>query len=41
MGASRIWLHTNTLDSPAALKNYEARGFRVFKVEKLERGIEE
>ncbi len=41
MGASRIWLHTNTLDSPAALKNYEARGFRVFKVERLERSLEE
>jgi GNAT superfamily N-acetyltransferase len=38
MGASRVWLHTNTLDSPAALKNYEARGFRVFKTEKRELG---
>ena len=28
MGASRVWLHTCTLDSPRALPNYLARGFR-------------
>lgn len=28
MGASRVWLHTCTLDSPHALPNYKARGFR-------------
>lgn len=27
-GAARVWLHTCTLDHPAALANYEARGFR-------------
>ena len=27
MGATRVWLHTCTLDSPAALPNYLARGF--------------
>ncbi len=32
-GASRVWLHTCTLDHPAALPNYLARGFRVFKTE--------
>lgn len=26
-GASRVWLHTCTLDSPRALPNYLARGF--------------
>jgi GNAT superfamily N-acetyltransferase len=26
----RVWLHTCTLDSPPALANYQARGFRVF-----------
>jgi GNAT superfamily N-acetyltransferase len=26
-GASRVWLHTCTLDSPHALPNYKARGF--------------
>jgi GNAT superfamily N-acetyltransferase len=29
MGASRVWLHTCTLDGPAALPNYQARGFRI------------
>jgi ribosomal protein S18 acetylase RimI-like enzyme len=28
--AARVWLHTCTLDHPAALANYRARGFRVF-----------
>jgi GNAT superfamily N-acetyltransferase len=28
LGANRVWLHTCTLDDPAALPNYEARGFR-------------
>jgi GNAT superfamily N-acetyltransferase len=37
-GASRIWLHTCTLDDKAALPNYLARGFRVFKNE--EYGVE-
>ena len=32
-GASRVWLHTCTLDSPAALPNYLARGFRPFRTE--------
>ena len=27
--ASRVWLHTCTLDHPAALANYLARGFQV------------
>jgi GNAT superfamily N-acetyltransferase len=31
MGASRVWVHTCTLDSPNALANYQARGMRVFK----------
>jgi GNAT superfamily N-acetyltransferase len=32
-GADRVWLHTCTLDGPAALPNYRARGFREFKRE--------
>jgi GNAT superfamily N-acetyltransferase len=32
-GANRVWLHTNTLDHPAALPNYVSRGFTVFKSE--------
>jgi GNAT superfamily N-acetyltransferase len=33
MGANRVWLHTCTLDDPAALPNYLKRGFKVFKQE--------
>ena len=33
-GANRIWLHTCTLDDPAALPNYLKRGFKPFKTEK-------
>lgn len=29
-GASRVWLHTCSMDHPAALSNYQARGFRIF-----------
>ncbi len=32
-GANRVWLHTCTLDDPAALPNYLKRGFRAFKTE--------
>lgn len=32
-GASRIWLHTCTGDSEAALGNYLSRGFRIYKEE--------
>lgn len=32
-GARRVWLHTCTLDHPAALRHYQARGFRVYKTE--------
>ncbi len=31
-GASRIWLHTDTWDHPAAVPTYERAGFRVFDV---------
>jgi GNAT superfamily N-acetyltransferase len=29
-GAERVWLHTCSLDSPAALPSYERRGFRIY-----------
>ena len=32
-GANRVWLHTCTLDDPAAMPNYLKRGFRTFKTE--------
>jgi GNAT superfamily N-acetyltransferase len=35
-GATRIWLHTNTLDHPAALPNYLKRGFQVTRRERYE-----
>jgi GNAT superfamily N-acetyltransferase len=35
-GASRVWLHTNTLDHPAALPNYVKRGFRITRTEDYE-----
>ncbi len=34
-GAKRIWLHTATDDHPAALPNYQKRGFKIFKEENL------
>ena len=32
-GPSRVWLHTCTLDHPAALPNYLGRGFRSVREE--------
>jgi len=31
-GARRVWVHTCDLDHPAALANYLARGFKIYKV---------
>lgn len=36
---SRVWLHTCSLDGPAALGNYQKRGFVVCKVEHEEREV--
>jgi GNAT superfamily N-acetyltransferase len=36
LGASRIWLHTCTLDHASALPNYLARGFRPYRTETYE-----
>ena len=41
MGARRIWLHTCDLDHPQALVHYQARGFRIFKVEDTEEVVPE
>jgi GNAT superfamily N-acetyltransferase len=35
-GTHRVWLHTCTLDHPAALPNYLKRGFRPFRSEEYE-----
>ena len=32
-GAQRVWLHTCSLDSPQAIQNYRARGFKLFNEE--------
>jgi GNAT superfamily N-acetyltransferase len=37
-GAERVWLHTCTLDHPAALPNYLSRGFRPFRADVYEVG---
>lgn len=39
LGARRVWLHTCTLDSPHALPNYLARGFRVEREERYEASL--
>ncbi len=31
--AQRVWVHTCSLDGPAALANYEARGMRIYDIE--------
>jgi GNAT superfamily N-acetyltransferase len=33
LGTSRVWLHTSTLDHPAALPNYLKRGFKQVRTE--------
>jgi ribosomal protein S18 acetylase RimI-like enzyme len=38
LGASRVWLHTSSLDHSAALSNYLARGFSVWKQETYDVG---
>ena len=30
MDAARVWVHTCSLDHPNALKNYQARGFKIY-----------
>lgn len=36
LGATRVWLHTSTLDHPAALSNYRKRGFEPFRAEEYD-----
>ena len=36
LGPARVWLHTCTLDHPAALPNYKKRGFAPYKTESYE-----
>lgn len=39
LGATRVHLNTCSLDGSQALANYEARGFRVYKTEVLEKEL--
>jgi GNAT superfamily N-acetyltransferase len=38
-GPRRVWLHTCTLDHPAALPNYQKAGFRVYREEIIQRQL--
>jgi GNAT superfamily N-acetyltransferase len=38
-GPSRLWLHTCSLDHPAALPNYRRAGFELYKEETIERPL--
>jgi GNAT superfamily N-acetyltransferase len=40
-GASRVWLHTSSFDHPAALANYQARGFRLYRQERSPKDLPE
>lgn len=34
-GTRRVWVHTCSLDHPGALQNYQARGMKIYRVEKV------
>ncbi|MDV2981390.1 GNAT family N-acetyltransferase [Glutamicibacter sp. HZAU] len=38
---SRVWLHTCSLDGPAALPNYQARGLKVYRTEVEETDVKD
>lgn len=39
MGAKRVWVHTCSLDHPAALANYRARGMSLYKEETVMKDV--
>ena len=41
MGAKRVWVHTCSLDHPAALANYQARGMTIYKEETVRKDVPE
>ncbi len=41
IGSKRVWVHTCCLDHPAALANYQARGFRIYKEETYRASVPE
>lgn len=36
---ARVWVHTCSLDGPAALGNYRARGFEAYRVDETEQAV--
>ena len=38
LGATRVWLHTSSLDHSSALPNYLGRGFSIWKQETYQVG---
>lgn len=38
---SRVWLHTCSLDGPAALPNYQARGLKIYRTEVEETDVKD
>ena len=41
MAAKRVWVHTCSLDHPAALANYQARGMTIYKEETVRKDVPE
>ena len=39
IGSNRVWVHTCSLDHKYALKNYQARGMKIFKSETVNLNI--
>ncbi len=39
MDATRVWVHTCSMDHPSALPNYKARGMKVYKEEVFEKEL--
>lgn len=37
LSPKRVWVHTCSLDHPAALSNYRARGFKVYRTETVQK----
>ncbi len=40
MGADRVWVHTCSLDTPAALPNYRARGMTIYRERTFQRDLQ-
>ena len=38
-GTKRVWVHTCSLDHPNALKNYQARGMEIYRIETVKKDL--